>query len=341
MIRYEKLDIPKLLAKYNVRNITSRGEEVQFSCPFPEHTRGDRNPSSSINKATGKYHCFSCGRSGTVANFLADIENVPLATAKNWLEQSVGSSLNKENSALKYVRSLFNKEKDVAPGEVILDERILTEFSVDWPRVFTADKPPRELRYAIKRGFTQETLTTYEVGWDKHSRRLTIPIRNLDGALVGIKGRAVDVNAKPKYKSIGDKKGVYYGFPTCKIHNYVWGIDTSGPYLIIVEGEFDAMWLRQNGFPGAVALGGSDLSDYQTKLIKKVAESVVVLADSDLAGDKMERQLTRNLLGFVPVRIADLIDGDPASTEPNTLKELIDKAPGALTSKVKQKTQGV
>lgn len=338
MIRYERLDIEKILRKYNVRNISRRGDEIQFSCPFPEHIHGDRNPSSAINSTTGQYHCFSCGRKGSLVNFIADMEAVPLSRANRWLEETAGEEINKEGSLRKLVDALMKKdEPDERRDKWIIPDNYIGNFAVDWfkaSEAFKEGRLPRGLSLPFKRGFTPKTLLTFQIGFDSLTERLSIPVRDSLGRLVGFKGRATNPNEMPRYKSLGDKKGSNYGFPTCKVHKYVFGLYASGPDIIIVEGEFDVMWLWQNGIKNAVALGGSNPSKEQIAQIREMAESVTLMLDPDEAGTKAERQLVKNLVGYVPVRIAFLEGSDPADTKPEDLHRILSQTQYALTNKI-------
>jgi len=49
------------------------------------HTRGDQNPSASVNLITGYYRCFACGIEGDVYNLLMIEEGVDFKTAKSRL----------------------------------------------------------------------------------------------------------------------------------------------------------------------------------------------------------------------------------------------------------------
>lgn len=341
MIKYERLDIEKILQKYNVRNISKRGDEIQFSCPFPEHAHGDRNPSSSINTENGKYNCFSCGRKGTLVNFIADIEGVSWTVANRWMEDSYGEEINKDNTLKKLIQSLTREKKPERKKEVVISDKHIAAFSVDWDKAYEAYKEkrlPKKLAFPFKRHFRPETLHCFQIGYDTRTDRITIPIKNLAGELVGFKGRASSSTDLPRYKALGDKRGSRYGFPTCKVHKYVWGLNSADPDVIIVEGEFDAIWLRQNGWKGAIAIGGSNPSSEQITAIKSFCQSALLLLDPDEAGRKAERQLVRSLLGYVPVRIARLVDSDPNETEPQELKQIITSAESALIQKIKQKT---
>ena len=73
----------------------------------------------------------------------------------------------------------------------VLDENILFDF-LDLPNKMWEDE-----------GISIETQRTYDIGFDILTKRITVPVRNKFGQLVGVKGRMLldkDVNeSDPKY----------------------------------------------------------------------------------------------------------------------------------------------
>src|SRR5690606_8447612 len=109
-----------ILEFHGIRNIREATEEINFSCPFPEHKFGDRNPSSFINKKTGQYQCFSCGRHGSLISFIAEYEEISYSEAQSNL--AVSKTLYKSKKLSDALRSALNKkpQKDlVLPEETL------------------------------------------------------------------------------------------------------------------------------------------------------------------------------------------------------------------------------
>jgi hypothetical protein len=76
---YDGLDVADFLRSLGVRNVKRRGNEVSFSCPGPEHRRGDLNPSASMRTDTTQFKCFHCSdefEQGNAATFLVDFLKV-------------------------------------------------------------------------------------------------------------------------------------------------------------------------------------------------------------------------------------------------------------------------
>jgi DNA primase len=336
MLNYEQIDYDKILNYFNVQRVKHYGDQIQFSCPFPEHYRGDRNPSAGIHTKSGKWNCFSCGRKGSIETFIADLEGIPVAVATRWLREGFSTGFIDGVSC----RGLLKKATRKKPQktEVTLPSEAVDLFYVDWDKAYGAYNNkdlPRRLSYIFDRGFLPSTLKESKIGYDPHSRRITIPLFSSEGNLLGFKGRATSPNESPKYLGIGDREYTYYGFPTCKTSDFVFGIQTINPsdeYVIICEGEFDALMLRQNGFDTAIALGGSNLSEKQIKSLKRNCSKAILLLDPDKAGAKAEKKLTEALLKFMPLYIAKVPAGfDPAKMSKEQVEKAINQATNALT----------
>jgi DNA primase len=327
-IDFSKVNVEEILLFYNVKNIHKNGPEIMFSCPFPEHIRGDRNPSSSINTETGQWHCFSCGRSGNIISFISQYEKIPIVNAKNKLK-SYGAEYKMSSGLRERVKEIATVNQPTR-SFTKLPEEYLSTFQVDWESAFESYRRqvlPKALSIPFSRGLKHTILTEFSIGYDEHSRRITIPIRDSDGSLVGFKGRATkrsDIEVA-KYLGVGDKsdENIYYGFKTVKTKNYVYGIDSADEYGIVVEGEFDTLWLRQLEFDGAVGLGGSNPSDSQVAQIINKFKRVTLLLDPDHAGKKAEIILVRKLLPYIPVKVGKLPGKDPNDCSLNEIAKAI------------------
>lgn len=325
---YSQIDVEKVLEYFSIRNIAVRGDEIQFSCPFPEHYRGDRNPSSSINTKDGRWHCFGCGRSGTLISFVAEYDNVSPAVAIRWLRESYYSGDPTAKTSVKQaLKKLLEKEKKQDEDKSIELYPYIERFRVDWER---AEEAYREgsLPRALQRPFkdyrlSAQTLKGFQIGYDETTKRITIPIRNQYGTIIGFKGRATN-NNKPKYLSLYKK----HDMPRFLTGDTVFGIDSAdGSAIIICEGEFDAISLREKGFKSSVALGTSTITDKQIKIIKQFSDSAYILFDPDQQGRKGAQKVAISLIPHLPVKIAEASgDSDPAEMEPSEITQAIAKA---------------
>lgn len=115
---------------------------------------------------------------------------------------------------------------------------------------------------------------------DRYKNRIIFPIINEENKVVAFGARVLD-DSKPKY--INSPENIIYS----KGRN-LYGINIAKDYadkgLILVEGYMDLATMYQAGFKNVVALLGTAITDEQIELIKKYTNKVILIFDSDLAG---------------------------------------------------------
>jgi DNA primase len=297
------VDVIDFLEALEVENVSrSTADEVQFSCPFPGHTSGDATPSAymndgSIDASRSTYwKCFGCNRHGTAITFYAELEGISKAEAARHVRETWGASYRAPQGGIaaefeQRLRKRYEQRNSVPFKEISWDHYD-DLFGVDWEAAYDryrfSPACPEAVAYMFKRGFTVKTLIDWNIGYDAigYHGRLTIPVCNVDGTLIGVKGRAYE-DARPKYKILGDRPD---RFPRYKFRPYekarvVFGLDRvkKAGRLVMCEGELDVIALAQHGIP-AIAVGGAQLSGDQARLIRDYADEVVVFFDSNDAG---------------------------------------------------------
>ena len=130
----------------------------------------------------------------------------------------------------------------------------------------------------------------FGLGIDVFSHRVTIPIRDELGRLVGEKGRRVwdgGDEYNPKY--------IY--LHQCAKSKILYGLYKTLPFIqeqneiIICESEKGVMQLWDMGFKNAVGVGGHCLSDWQITLIAQTGASKVIIAyDKDILEDEVIKE---------------------------------------------------
>lgn len=154
---------------------------------------------------------------------------------------------------------------------------------------------PTHLEFLEKvRGLTRETITRFKLGWD--SDRYWIPIRDADGKFVNVR------KYKPGAKA---DKVVSYGPGYGTIRLWPVPLD-SEDWVLLTEGETDALVARQHGLPASTTTGGSGAwkKEFSDKLRGKL---VVISYDADSAGKRGATSLAEHLVGIArEVRILRL-----------------------------------
>jgi DNA primase len=170
---------------------------------------------------------------------------------------------------------------------------------------------------------TEETLRWFEAGaWHGHGfleGTVAVRLHDLQGNPLGYAGRRLD----PVAASQWGKWKWPSGYPKSQL---LWNwhrVEPSRPDgVIVVEGPWSVMKLRQAGYSNAVALGGVHVSSTQMALLKG-APKITLLLDGDIAGD---RATVRNLAArFHPhIRAVRPPEGqDPADLTETELLRLL------------------
>jgi DNA primase len=292
-----------LTSKLVNSSVVGKGE-IRASCPFhiSDNPLGSTTLFVSLEK--GVYHCFSCGASGTLKSLMLLIAPEHKALIKYLPEAKV------EN-----VKQLKTKDYD----NTILPESLLGLFSFY----------PESL---VDKGFHPSTLKYFEIGMDREHERITFPIRDEDGNLVGISGRTyVGDHIRYKiYRSEFKKWGILnYRFTKAKIlwnyHNVKKAISHGiRGRIVVVEGFKGCMWVHQFATPMVVATIGAGLSKYQAKLLEDMQSPIILAYDGDEAGVQATLKAGHFLSKFVSVGVAIRIGKSPDDYSEKELINLLE-----------------
>ena len=186
-------------------------------------------------------------------------------------------------------------------------------------------------KYYINRGYRSETLDLFDVGLclEKNrpmSGRIVVPIYDEDYNYVGCVGRSVSPDMLPKWlHSKGFRKTYLYGLNLA--HEYIAKTGT----VILVEGQGDVWKMHEAGFKNTVGIFGASLTDDQLVLLEQSgALDVVILTDSDEAGEKAAEQIMEKCgrrFNYYRPKISEKDVGDMTVTK--IKEELSDQIQGA------------
>lgn len=294
-------------------------------CPFHD----DHSPSFWLNVNNGLWICFSCGLRGGLHTFL---KNTGLSGESLDEAMEPVKGLIRQHKAQEKRKRDLKFRSDPYLGDVVLPESLLGVY----------DFKPKMM---VKAGFETSILRQFDIGYDHRLKRVTFPLRDLYGNLIGISGRATVRGDTPRYKmyrgGYRDSSGRYipgdFGenfddeYPGFHLnaHRFLWNshnvyqqilLDEKGwEPVVIVEGFKACMWLVQHGFPTTVALMGSSISEDQMNLIVRMSGNPVVLfLDNDEAGRKATWSTGKRLRPFVgELLVADYPEGKDAPDDLN------------------------
>ena len=330
----------EFLQELGMNNVREDGKDIWYSCFSDQHYRGDANPSASMEKGTTRFYCFSCGMHGNAVSFLAELENVSPIQSAIWIkERFIGSSVPDKSTILDNVQEILNSKNKINKRRestgVTVPESELQRRQIDWHsgiawlkysgnQIDTNDTPIVSM---LERGFTPEVLNKFQIGWDKISERICIPIRNEDGGLVGFKARSLE--GQPRYIVLG---GPEYGFEPYETRKVLFALDKYEPrwdnQIIVCEGELNAIAMHQHGYTNTVGISGKFISDEQVELIVKHGQSCVLIFDEVDDAIKAAKKLRHR----IPTRIIGEHDKDPADCDATELEWLLQSARSSLLS---------
>lgn len=297
-----KADIISIVGSYIP--LTQRGKNYFCVCPFHD----DHSPSMSLSSDKQIYKCFSCGATGNVFSFVAEYENVSFIEAVSIVANKCGMELSQitfnsnvsqvfkeEHEIMELSQKFFlNNLRTDAGKEAIkyLNERginddIIKEFGIG----LSLDSNDSLLTLLNKKNYETEKLV--DIGlvndvngkiYDMFSRRITFPLWDKDGNIVGFSARIYrgekDVS---KYMNSRESKIFKKGETLYNYHN-AKDVAKREKKIIVVEGFMDAIRVSLSGIKNVVALQGTAMTNDQISLLKKLRVKVILCLDNDNAG---------------------------------------------------------
>lgn len=292
------------------------GKNYMGLCPFHE----ERSPSFSVAEDKQIFHCFGCGKGGTVFNFLQEIEGISfpesvkrvadlehLSVDFDWSEPREVADT-PENQQRRSLLQLHSKAAE-------LYHHILVNTKIGEPA----------LNYLLERGLTQELIETFQIGFapqkrdflsqvfkneqldetlfdpsglfvqrdngtflDRFYQRIMFPINDPQGNVIAFSGRLLKTADFP-----GDEMPKYLNSPETTLFNKretLFNFDRARKEIrkentvLLFEGFMDVIAAWQSGVKSGVASMGTSLTNEQIRRLERVAKEVVICYDGDNAG---------------------------------------------------------
>jgi len=327
----DRVDARDFLEALGIEIDSVSGDNLIFSCPWHH----DTHPSARMNFKTTAWLCSAgCGK-GNAIHFLAMLRQMTFDEARDhiYARYGIGPGAPIDNLEAEVRRNL-DPHLEQEQERVLPDESWVEYLSIDWE-----DREHPAAAYMLGRGFLPETLQRWQLGYDELSRRVSIPVRDVNGKLVGFKGRAIDPEQHQRYLILGDPLGAprpRYGFHTHRKSEYVFALDRcirSSSWTgvcAVVEGELNAIAMIERHRCFAVAVAGSEFSDRQRELIASHCRRAIVYLDDDLAGSRGTVKVAQALLPFLDVDVVVEAPGDAAELDSPTVASLIKNAQPAM-----------
>ena len=259
-----KIDLVKFIGQYT--QLKKSGRIHQGICVLHPDSE---TPSLTVYPDTQSYYCFGCKSGGSVIEFVKAHYNYDFFEAINFLAQYAGIDLQVNDTP----------EAKARRQRIQSNERAVLAKQ----KQLLADQLARD--YLAKRGFGQETVQAFGIGYDSEENSIVIPINDGYGKPVGFSRRFLEPGTGPKYKNsrndeVFNKGHLLYNLDMARKH--------AAASLIVLEGYFDVLSAWQSGYKNSVAICKDTLTEDQAGLITKICKGkrVVLVPDNDETGMK-------------------------------------------------------
>lgn len=314
------------------------GRIYKACCPFHH----EKTPSFTVSPDRGIFKCFGCGEGGDIFDFVMKIEGLTFPETLTLLAEQAGVKLPERDSR----QAAANQASAVSKQRLFT---LNTYIAKVWNTILTQHPKAHMAReYLERRGLRTQTIADFQIGYapvgsvttaslqkagftakelreagepGKFQDRITFPIADITGRIVGFTGRLLELPDDPKG---GESRGPKY-WNTPETAAFVKSRTLYALHLakraiqdhdlvILAEGQMDVLMLHQSGFTHAVASSGTALTPEQVRLLGRFTTSIAFAYDNDKAGIQatkrgIELVLTEDLNPFV---ISNPAGKDPA-----------------------------
>lgn len=303
------------------------GREFKACCPY----HGEKTASFTVNDAKGFFHCFGCGAHGDAIKWLVDQRGLAFIDAVAELAGQAGmempapspqaqqraAQIETVRGALDTAQAIYVRQLGEA-GAVMqyLERRGMTpldiaQFGIGFAR--GRDGSLRGSGIGSRIGQAAGLLVERDDGRlrELFHDRITIPIHDARGRLIGFGGRVWDSDSgsgrtfeRPKFVNSPDSPLFDKGRTLFNLHRAAAAARPAAENrLIVVEGYFDVIAMARAGFAACVAPMGTALTEHQLVRCWRLHHRPVLLFDGDSAGRKAAVRACRTAMpGIGPGR---------------------------------------
>ena len=313
----ERSPIDEVVADY-VQLKSAGGGQKKGLCPFHD----EKSPSFHVTPSKGFFHCFGCQTSGDVISFVMKMDHLSFTETIERLADRLGYQLRYEEGnftpapagnrsrliaanalAAKFYQDQLNTSPTAAHARELMTKRGFDKSACETFGVgYAPDEWDGLTKYLRAEGYTIDELETAGLSKmgqrgpiDKFRNRLTWPIRDISGDVVGFGARKLasdEEDQGPKYLNTSET-------PIYKKSQVLYGLDMAKKEIakkrqvVIVEGYTDVMAAQLAGITTAVATCGTAFGADHIRIIRRLLMDddafrgeVIFTFDGDAAGQK-------------------------------------------------------
>jgi len=316
------------------------GSNFKGLSPFSE----EKTPSFMVSPVKQIWKDFSSGKGGNAISFIMEHEHFNYPEAIKYLAK-------KYNIEIEETEQTDEQKQEASEREsMYLVNAFAQEFFVG-QMLNTDEGKSIGLSYFVERGFTDESISTFKLGYspeawqaltdkaiskgykleylektgltvvkgekkfDRFRGRVIFPIHSLTGRVLGFGGRIL---------SQDKKTAKYLNSPESEVYHkskVLYGMYQAKTHIAkantcyLVEGYTDVIQLYQAGVKNVVSSSGTALTEQQIRLIQRLTPNITVLFDGDAAGQRASlRGIDMILEQGMQVKVCSFPEGeDPDS----------------------------
>jgi DNA primase len=290
-------------------HLKKAGSNFKGLSPFVD----EKTPSFMVSPVKQIWKDFSTGKGGNVISFLMEHEHYSYPEAIRYLAKKYTIEIEETEQT--------DEQKEQASARESM--YLVSEYARDYFHDILLNNPKGKaigLSYFKERGFTDETIKTFELGYalddwsaftdaalekkyqieylektgltivketkqfDRFKGRVLFPIHSMSGRVLGFGGRILTTNKKA---------AKYLNSPESEIYHkskILYGIYHAKQAIAkedncyLVEGYTDVISFYQSGIHNTVASSGTALTSDQIRLVSRLTNNITVLFDGDAAG---------------------------------------------------------
>lgn len=155
-------------------------------------------------------------------------------------------------------------------------------------------------------GVGYDTQVEFEIGYDEFTNRITIPIRDDLGNLVGVKARYF-------YREVPEDEQKFMYIEKCARSQILYGLYKTINFIkkaqrvFVVEAEKGVQQLYDKGYFEAVATGGSKISKNQIDKLTRLCVPIIFVFDKDITKEELDDIASRFIDGTEVYALIDTI----------------------------------
>lgn len=332
-------DIVDVIGSY--LTLKRAGGSFKALCPFHK----EKTPSLHVNQQRQSFHCFGCGKGGDVFRFVQDYENVDFLTSVRLLAQRAGISIDWEEAddaasherkalleihagiAEFYQRCLTQLQSAASAREYLARRDLIGDATSGFQIGYAPPGWDAAIQWAGQHNYSLELMEkaglilqssrsdARQKYYDRFRNRIMFPVQDEQGRVIGFSGRTLEQDPKAA-KYVNSPETVLF-----KKSRILYAIDKARRAIadageaMVCEGQIDVIRCHLAGFETAVACQGTAFTEDHARVLRRYADCVVLVFDTDSAGQNAAIKAAGIFMeAGLAVRVARLPQGeDPDS----------------------------